>query len=93
MSKIELFFTNKLESAAYQTSNHDSSWKENELTWDASKQIKKISIKFTSTNVRGLKFLDETDNEIVKWDSNTGGDWSTAKIIPQGFEIIGIYGD
>ena len=93
LSKIELFFTNELESAAYQNTTHTPSRKEYELTWDASKEIKKISIKFEGKVVRGLKFLDEKDSEIVKWDSETGGTWSDAKSIPEGFEIIGIYGD
>ena len=60
LTKIELFFTNELESAAYETTSYGSDDKKSELTWDVSRQIKKISIKFyNTTNVTGLKFLDE----------------------------------
>ena len=40
MTRLELFFTNGLESAAYQ--NHTSRFTQHEKTWDISKQIKKI---------------------------------------------------
>ena len=43
--------------------------------------------------VAGIQFLDEKDNEIAKYDSLSSGDWSEAKTLPEGFEIIGIYGN
>ena len=42
---------------------------------------------------RGIQFLDEKDNEIVKLESNDYGDWGPAKELPAGFEIIGVYGN
>ena len=41
-----------------------------------------------------MKFLDEKDNEIVKWETGSNGTWAPeTKEIPDGFEIIGLYGD
>ena len=47
----------------------------------------------SSSHVNGIQFLDEKDNELAKWDRVSSGDWTQAKEIPHGFEIIGIYGD
>ena len=92
MTKLELFFTNGLESAALQI--HSSRYTAHEQTWDSSKQIKKISIKLQSGGrMCGMKFLDEKDNEIVKWDHDSNTTWTPAKEIPDGFEIIGLYAD
>ena len=99
LSKIELFFTNGLESADYQLTYFKTSHAKSEQTCDTSKQIKKISVKLyasSSSNdiyVNGIKFLDKNDNELVKWEGHKeNGTWET-KEIPDGFEIIGLYGD
>ena len=42
--------------------------------------------------MRGIQFLDEKDNEIVKWTFGGEETWQT-KELPDGFEIIGVYGD
>ena len=42
--------------------------------------------------VGGMKFLDEKDNELLKWETKDGT-WQPAKEIPDGFEIIGLFGD
>ena len=90
--KIELSFTNGLDSAAYATTTFSTQPK-CEQTWDISKKVKIISVK-TGNNgkIYGMQFLDENDNELNKWDCNNSGTWKPVKI-PDGFEIIGIYGD
>ena len=94
MNKIKLFFTNGLDSATYQsTAHHQSYTTDIEKTWDVSRQIKKISFKASGDQCRGLKFLDEKDNEIVTWDCCSHATWTEPKEIPDGFEIIGIYGN
>ena len=72
---IELFFSNGLESAAYKTITYSSNaTKEIEITWDNSKQIKKVAINLHANGfVSGMQFLDEKDNEIVKWESGYTG--------------------
>ena len=40
-----------------------------------------------------MKFLDEQDNEIAKWICDKNADWTEPKEIPDGFEIIGVYGN
>ena len=93
LKRIELCFTDGLESAVYQLSDYKDHPK-SEMILDARKQIKKISIRlYSGTYLSGMNFLDEKDNEIVKWDNGTAGTWQPAKELPDGFEIIGIYGD
>ena len=96
MTKMELIFTNGLDSAAFQTPQYSAGHTRYENTWDTSKKVKKISIKFHTRNyMSGMQFLDEKDNELVKWeygDNSSDYTWRT-KEIPDLFEIIGIYGD
>ena len=43
--------------------------------------------------MNGVKFLDDKDNELGKWDSvEEKGEWST-KEVDDGFYIVGLYGD
>ena len=65
------------------------------MTLDASKTVKKISLKFIPNNlcVFGMKFLDKNDYVISEWDNYSGATWTEAHVIPDGFEIIGIFGD
>ena len=94
MTKIELSFTNGLETAAYETTSYSSDNEKSEQTLDISKKIKKISIRVDNySDIRGIQFLDEKNNEIAKWEGYDEGTWQPAKEIPDGFEIIGIYGD
>ena len=94
MSRIELSFTNGLDSATYQSTAHKQSYTTNiEQTWDISRQIKKVSVAVNYQQCRGLKFLDEKDNEIAKWDCDSTAPWTEPKEIPDGFEIIGVYGN
>ena len=94
LTKIELFFTNGFESASYESIKNTTTRAKIEQTWDTSKQIKKIAVKFVNTSeMRGIKFLDEKDTEIVNWDGGPSIPWQPAKEIPAGFEIIGIYGN
>ena len=51
LTKIELFFTNGLESASYKATSYSASQVKSEQTWDVSKQIKKISVKLYSNSV------------------------------------------
>ena len=89
---IELFFSNGLENVKYSTV-HRSSLMNKEHTWDNSKQIKKVATRLHGNGfVSGIKFLDEKDNEIYKWEYSTGT-YQPTKEIPDGFEIIGLYGD
>ena len=90
MTMIDLLFTNGLESATFKSSNVSGSKKEIKL--DISKQIKKVAIRTGSGRLNGIKFLDEKDNEIVQHVGSNTGDW-TEKELPQGFEIIGVYGN
>ena len=46
-----------------------------------------------SIYVSGIQFLDEKDNKLVDWEGHNSGNWEPAKEIPDGFEIIGLYGD
>ena len=76
MTGMELCFTNGLEDAAYYCANGNSGKPKHEIIWDASKQIKKISVSLTShPYVYGIQFLDEKDNELVKHVGSNGGDW------------------
>ena len=59
LTKMEMFFTNGLESAAYKCADYNSQLKKHEGTFDTSKLIKKISVKMDTGAVKGLKFLDE----------------------------------
>ena len=94
MHALELYFTDGLESTSYQTSNYDSSNSTYEITWDTSKQIKKVSINIYSGSMVGIQLLDEKDDVLVKWDGlSNNGDWQPAKEIPDGFNIIGVFGD
>ena len=65
--RLELSFTNGMESAAYQNKSYSKSDTSYEQTWDTEKKIKKISMR-ADDYVRGMKFLDENDNELFKWD-------------------------
>ena len=45
-------------------------------------------------SVGGIQLQDEKDNELVKYSGYTAdGTWQPAKEIPEGFEIIGVYGN
>ena len=89
---MELFFDNGLGNASYQSTDHSPSHTKYEKTWDTTRQIKKVSFRLCEY-VHGMQFLDEKDNEIVKWDGHDSGTWTPVKEIPDGFEIIGLYGD
>ena len=82
-----------MESAACQSPSYSASQKKFEKTWDHSKKIKKIALKLKGKYVEGIQFLDEKDNEIVKWDGYHTGTWQPAKEVDDGFEIIGLYGN
>ena len=63
------------------------------MTLDTSKQIKKILTRVGSGGIRGIQFLDENDNEITKVESSDLGKWNQAMELPDGFSIIGVYGN
>ena len=58
-----------------------------------SEPVKKISLKMHVNSVYGMKFLDKNDNELSKWENYDGGIWSDAIVVPNGFEVIGVYGN
>ena len=92
--RMELFFSDGLVSPAFECTYFSSNWAKHEKTWPTSKPVKKISLKMHKDNyVLGMKFLDENDNELDKWESSGAANWLPAKEIPAGFEVIGIYGD
>ena len=95
MKALELHFTDGLESATYTSSSFSSSNNSHEITWDTSKQIKKVSIYLRNNgSVGGIQLLDEKNNELVIHSgAANNGAWQPAKEIPDGFEIIGVYGD
>ena len=55
--------------------------------------VKKISLKMSSKCVFGMKFLDKNDNELSKWENSDSATWEDAIVIPDGWEVIGVYGD
>ena len=91
MTQIDLLFTDGLETATFKTPKAGGDKYETKV--DISKQIKKIALKKDGNYVTGIKFLDEKDNEIVQCEGRSSGSWEVAKELPQGFEIIGIYGN
>ena len=95
LTALELDFNSGLESARYQTISFDQQHNKYEMTLDSSKQIKKILTRVRSDGfITGFKFLDENDNEIAKLESDNYGDWKKQDMeIPDGFSIIGVYGN
>ena len=73
LTKIELSFSNGLDSAAYTTSSYASTYTKHVQNWDTSKKVQKISVKFhTNGSIYGMKFLDENDNELNKCEYGSG---------------------
>ena len=96
LSGIQLMFTNGVESPIFES---DTS-RDRELTTidiDISKSVRKLGLLVSNSNyIFGIKLLDEKNREIIweEWNGEVPGHitWKYQKI-PEGQEIIGVYGN
>ena len=93
LTSVKLFFTHGVESLAYQSSGANNKDYTREI--DITRKIKKISLRLRSADnlIWGIIFYDPKGNEVAKWENENQGDRRVAQEIPEGYEIIGMYGN
>ena len=74
LTKVKMFFTNGVESPAYQSKGQNS--KEYTTSVDITKKIKKIALRLRSADnlIWGITFYEPNGHEVAKWENENQGD-------------------
>ena len=93
LTKMRMFFTNGVTSRAYQSTGSNVRDYTREL--NIKQKIKKIALRLRSADnlIWGVTLTESNGEEVAKWENEHQGDRRVAQEIPDGYEIIGMYGN